>query len=288
MAGPSTLLYQQGPTAIGTWCARPSDAEFQEGWIDNPTFVFPRTCVEITQEGEDAVIADPSLAMLYRGSQEYSRRAVDPTGDRCEWFEVDPEWIREIVEELDPGVHTNGRAPIKHTHAPADSETYLLQRMLTRHVSSEAEPDPVLVDETLMRIVAQLIHAAYHKDGQQGRRTSRNHKALVNDTKAYLATFHAERLTLADVGRAVGASPFHLARLFKRFTGHTIHNHLTDLRLRAALAELETDINITDVALKVGFASHSHLTKVFHARFGTTPSQFRERSTGYLRKIVIA
>ena len=289
MAGPSKELYRDGTTVIGTWFCRPSDAEFPGGWMDNPTLVFPRSSVVITQEGEEPLVTDPSVTVIYRGSQEYSRSLVDPIGDRCEWFEVDPQLIREVAREIDPQAGNNEESPIKHTHAPASSEIYILQRMLTRHVSSEPNPDQFLIQETLARIVEAVVRAAYGRTSEEPPKPRHDHRALVEDAKAYIALHFADRVTLGDVGKAVGASSFHLARLFRSITGSTIHHHLTDIRLRAALDRLESgSSDITDIALGVGFASHSHLTKVFHERFGMTPSAFRAQSSAHLRKIVIA
>jgi AraC family transcriptional regulator len=285
MAGPSQELYRDDAIAIGTWQCRPSQPEFPGGWMAKPTFVFPRTCVEITQEGEESIVVDPNVAVLYRGAQEYSRRAVDPAGDRCEWFEFDPRWVSEIVDGVDPKAATDA-SPIKHTHAPATSEAYLLQRMLTRYVVAHPEPDQVLIEETLMRLAVSVLRAAHGTDPKRSD-IKREHRVLVDDAKAYLALHYSEQISLADVGQAVGASPFHLARLFRRLTGRTIHGHLSNLRLRAALEGLEQgSSNITEVALEVGFASHSHLTKVFRDHFGMTPSRYRQPPD--LTTIVIA
>lgn len=289
MAGPSKELYRDGTTVIGTWFCRPSDAEFPGGWMDNPTLVFPRSSVVITQEGEEPLVTDPSVTVMYRGSQAYSRRLVDPIGDRCDWFEVDPQLIRDVAQEIDPAAECQEDSPIKHTHAPASSGTYILQRMLTRHVASEPNPDHFLIQETLARIVEAVVRAAYGRATDEATTTGQGHRELVEDAKAYIALHFADRLTLADVGKAVGASSFHLARLFRSLTGRTVHQHLTDIRLRAALDRLENgSSDITDIALGVGFASHSHLTKVFHERFGMTPSAFRAQSSAHLRKIVMA
>ncbi|HEX6301995.1 MAG TPA: AraC family transcriptional regulator [Acidimicrobiia bacterium] len=289
MAGPSKELYRDGTTVIGTWFCRPSDAEFPGGWMDNPTLVFPRSSVVITQEGEEPLVTDPSMTVMYRGSQEYSRRLVDPVGDRCDWFEVDTQLIRDVAQEIEPAAVHRDESPIKHTHAPASSETYILQRMLIRHVASEPNPDHFLIQETVTRIVDAVVRAAYGRTNDEPQAPRHDHRELVEDTKAYIALHFADRLTLADVGRAVGASSFHLARLFRGLTGRTVHRHLTDIRLRAALDRLENDSSdIADIALSVGFASHSHLTKVFHERFGMTPSAFRAQSSAHLREIVIA
>jgi AraC-like DNA-binding protein len=48
-----------------------------------------------------------------------------------------------------------------------------------------------------------------------------------------------------------------------------------ELRLRKGLFLLEeSGLEIGDIAVQVGFASHSHFTSAFHRRFGINPSEF--------------
>jgi AraC-like DNA-binding protein len=45
--------------------------------------------------------------------------------------------------------------------------------------------------------------------------------------------------------------------------------------LNRALLDLPHCDSITDLALDLGFSSHSHFTSVFRKAFGMTPSQYR-------------
>ncbi len=88
-----------------------------------------------------------------------------------------------------------------------------------------------------------------------------------------------ERVTLDAVARAVHASPFHLARVFRQRTGAPIHRYLTRLRLRAALERLAGGANdLTALALALGFSSHSHFADAFRSEFGRTPSAVRREN----------
>jgi AraC-like DNA-binding protein len=88
----------------------------------------------------------------------------------------------------------------------------------------------------------------------------------------------AEPLTLARVAQAVGSSVFHLCRAFKRATGSTLHGYRNELRLRRSLDLIaDRPRDLTNVALDVGFSSHSHFTQAFGELFGLTPARFRRR-----------
>jgi AraC-like DNA-binding protein len=86
----------------------------------------------------------------------------------------------------------------------------------------------------------------------------------------------AEATTLGDLATATGYSPFHACHVFRAATGTTIHAYRRELQLRHALAMLlDTDEPIAQVAARAGFASQSHLTNRFRARFGVTPGRAR-------------
>jgi len=88
----------------------------------------------------------------------------------------------------------------------------------------------------------------------------------------------AEPSSLGELAAATGYSVFHACHVFRATTGTTIHGFRRELRLRHALARiLDGDEPLSDVALATGFASQSHLTNRFRARFGITPARARTR-----------
>ncbi|MFC5580099.1 helix-turn-helix transcriptional regulator [Rhodanobacter terrae] len=75
-------------------------------------------------------------------------------------------------------------------------------------------------------------------------------------------------------GRVHG-SPFHLARVFHGELGSSIHQYLQMRLAHAPVAVLDSDGALTAVALEAGFATPSHCTAAFRARYGITPSDLR-------------
>jgi len=99
-------------------------------------------------------------------------------------------------------------------------------------------------------------------------------KLLVR-SKEYLFAHFTEPIRLADVGKAVGASPIYLTDLFRRVEGMSLHRYIVRLRLNYALDCLPSANDLTTLALQSGFSSHSHFTHAFGRAFGLTPSEFR-------------
>jgi AraC-like DNA-binding protein len=96
---------------------------------------------------------------------------------------------------------------------------------------------------------------------------------LSEELQHVVATRFKERLTLELMASACRTSPFHASRVFRAVTGETLHRHLTRVRLRAALFELQGAAGrLTEIALALGFSSHSHFTQAFQEEFGCAPS----------------
>jgi AraC-like DNA-binding protein len=96
-------------------------------------------------------------------------------------------------------------------------------------------------------------------------------RRLLDHVEAHLG----EDLALSRLSEVAGLSPFHLSREFKRATGETLHRFVMGRRLERARDALRSGATpIAQIALDLGFADQSHLTRLFRLRFGTTPAAF--------------
>ncbi|MES2568902.1 MAG: AraC family transcriptional regulator, partial [Verrucomicrobiota bacterium] len=85
----------------------------------------------------------------------------------------------------------------------------------------------------------------------------------------------AEPLSLEEIGRRVGCSHFHLSRIFVQEMGKPIFQYLRQLRLeRAAQLLCLGKLNVTQVAIEVGYSSPSHFSTAFHEAFGCCPGLY--------------
>lgn len=95
----------------------------------------------------------------------------------------------------------------------------------------------------------------------------------------YIHEHIAEGFSLETLASVVGISQFHFARMFKQSTGLTPHQYLVEQRLEKAKKLLVTsDLTISDVAYYCGFASQSHLTRLFRQYLNITPKAYRQNS----------
>jgi AraC family transcriptional regulator len=231
--------------------------------------VFPSTAVRIAHSGSPVLVADANHVVFYADRQTYRREVVDARGDHCIFVVPAPHLLADAVEAA------GGSSTLPFTHGPADAASYLRQRVVAHHAACSPDPDPLLVEEELARVVAAVVAAAFRANGEASARRPVE-RDPVDAARATLATRYAQRLSLGDVAREVHVSPFHLAHGFRARTGLGLHAYRTHLRLRAALERIaDPALPITELALDLGFASHSHFTDTFRRTFGRPPSAVR-------------
>jgi AraC-like DNA-binding protein len=142
--------------------------------------------------------------------------------------------------------------------------------VLARRLSSRAL-DPLAAEEATWALVSHVLARRAHVTT-----ANRTHYELAEAAKERIVATLSDSVSLAQLGKQLGVSPFHLARTFRAQTGFSLHQYRTQLRLRRALVELDRDgRDLTRLAFDLGFASHSHFTDTFRRQFGVPPSAVR-------------
>lgn len=107
----------------------------------------------------------------------------------------------------------------------------------------------------------------------------------VLKVKEYINEHYAEELTLPQLASVVGMSPSSFSRFFKMRTGKTLSSYLSGIRLgNAARALVDTTATVSEICYSCGFNNLSNFNRVFKARRGMTPHEFRSM---YKKKKVI-
>ena len=265
---------------VGRWrCPADNPIFYDSGPASDTLFVFPREGVWIQHEGGEPFVADANTVTYYNKGQAYSRQKLSARGDHCEWFAVAPEAVAETLAAHDPAAIDRPDAPFRFSHGPSDPDSYLRQRLVFEHVSQEPRADRLFVEEAVLSVLGEVAKLAYTHQGMEpaARTRQRRDVDLVEAARDVIARRFTDDLSLSDIASEVGSSVFHLARVFKARTGFSLHAYRNQLRLRAALERLaDRDVDLIDIALDLGFSSHSHFTETFRRSFGKTPSAVRE------------
>jgi DNA-binding response OmpR family regulator len=81
---------------------------------------------------------------------------------------------------------------------------------------------------------------------------------------------------LAEIARNVGTYREKLSQIFREQTGMTVFAHIREARIRRGEALLrDTDMDVQDIALLIGFNNAGNFATAFRERNGITPSAFR-------------
>lgn len=87
-------------------------------------------------------------------------------------------------------------------------------------------------------------------------------------------------LSLEDISRQAGLSPFHFQRLFKRTLGISPRQYQQARRAGKFKEALLSEARITDAIYDAGYGSSSRAYETSNERLGMTPSEFRRNGQG--------
>jgi len=91
----------------------------------------------------------------------------------------------------------------------------------------------------------------------------------------FLAGHLSADVKMSELAQRVGLSESRFVRAFKASTGLPPYRWQLKLRIDKAKSLLLDGVALPDAATAVGFASQSHLTRVFHNLTGATPAEWR-------------
>jgi AraC-like DNA-binding protein len=83
----------------------------------------------------------------------------------------------------------------------------------------------------------------------------------------------SDDVNLARLSREAGLSPRQMRHTFARDVGLPMRAYLRWKRVRRAVAAVEKGATLSAAAAAAGFADSAHLSRVFRAQFGMTPTQ---------------
>lgn len=104
-----------------------------------------------------------------------------------------------------------------------------------------------------------------------------DHANLINSIDKLISDNLSEPMLVRQLSDRVGLSKFHLHRIFAAQTGFELSEYMQRRKMERALTLLTQDnSSVIDVALAVGYDSHSSFSRVFKQSFGVTPSQVKQ------------
>ena len=100
---------------------------------------------------------------------------------------------------------------------------------------------------------------------------------LIGDSVQYIEEHLQDELSVEDIAKHIGVSPFYYQKGFSMLCGFTVAEYIRNRRLALAGNEIiGTDHTILEIALKYGYDSPDSFTKAFTRFHGSTPTAVRK------------
>lgn len=293
------MLFRGSRLAIENVCCRAVSPECSDTECNRrPSIAFVRSGVFRKHMGREEVLADANHVVFFNAGEEYRVSHPVGGGDDCTSFSFDAQSLADFARDLG----TDGddpQRPFALTHLACSSWTALRLYGMFRLLQSRGQRAPGKTEadsissaahgkqqdaceveglglSLLNEIAAEGRMASALPRVRTQRGTAAAHRKIVDSARELIGADPSAPLTLDDMAEAAGASPYHLVRIFRDQTGLPPHRYRNQLRLRLALERIaQGERDLMSLALRLGFASHSHFTDAFRREFRMSPGAFR-------------
>lgn len=140
----------------------------------------------------------------------------------------------------------------------------------------------ILGHETLDEIHATFIVLFREINEKRGRLAHESVNPILVDTIKDIvgARYRDMNLSLQSIAAVVQMSTSYVGKIFRKHESMSVAEYITEFRLNKSLELLDsTPHNINEIAEMVGFGNKSYFYKLFKAKYGATPNDYRIKKT---------
>jgi len=133
------------------------------------------------------------------------------------------------------------------------------------------------IEGYLQQFLALLLRSAAGDECQIIDAEKSQRTAYMQDILSFIDEQFCSPLTRESIASQFHISVSHLTRLFRAATGQTLTGYLSRKRIDSVCRELrQTDLPITEIALRHGYASIRTFNRVFQSMMKKSPTAFRD------------
>ena len=148
---------------------------------------------------------------------------------------------------------------------------FALVEQLESEIKKDSFGKSILGNSLLLQLLARLgryrskerSHEAEHQQVSDER---------IKQMLIFMEKHLSEELSVEYLAEQFYISRYHLMRLFKKETGQSLYDYLTERRLFLARELIRQGVSATESCFRAGFGSYSSFTRAYGKRFGTTPT----------------
>lgn len=147
---------------------------------------------------------------------------------------------------------------------------------VTREAMHQGIGGPLYAEALSVQLAVHLLRGyatcQFKAPAEPGRLSERELARL----EAYVDAHLHHSITLEDMAQALGMGVWTLNRHLRRTLNLSAYAFVVERRLQRAQQLLRTGgLSLKEVAAAAGFSDQAHMTRMFRARLGLTPGQFR-------------
>jgi AraC-like DNA-binding protein len=152
----------------------------------------------------------------------------------------------------------------------------------SHHLARAYETSPLISKQKLDATLYFLAIFANHletKSNQIAISQSGTEPLMVARARRYINEHLTEKLSLGGVARAVGANIFHFCKVFRTVTNIHFTEFVSRVRIERAKGLLPNhQLQIGEIAYRVGFRSLTHFNRMFRRITGESPTSYRHEA----------
>lgn len=122
-----------------------------------------------------------------------------------------------------------------------------------------------------------LLNKNSMKDKSTYEHTAGN--VMMDNLIGHITDNLADDLSLKSLSEKFFISQYHLNRMFKRYSGFTIHNYIINLRIFTAKKYLLDGLSVNLAGQKVGYSNLANFSRTFKQHAGISPKQYAKTNS---------
>ncbi|HEY2472359.1 MAG TPA: helix-turn-helix transcriptional regulator [Terracidiphilus sp.] len=273
----SDLLLRSSSIGVrDVYCRGNCRGHSAEEYSSTTMLVFPYRGTYVRHVGQDQAVAEANQILFFNVGEGYRISHPIAGGDASLSLTIHPSLLLEMAPVS--LLHERAKETFRLLRLRIDARTQALVAML-RHSLRQNIAEPLEAES----LALTLVHRALGPRTSRAASGSAGRQRMVDRIKLLLAGDLTRRWTLGDIAAEVKGSPIYLTQVFQQVEGMPLYRYQLRLRLARSLDLLDRFDDLTELALEVGFSSHSHFSAAFRQAYGRSPSEFKRSALGRIR-----